>query len=63
MVLVVHEPEVVVGEIEDRLDAGVELHSRERVRLACELGVGLVEVVEIQVRDGVHPAHTESELV
>ena len=56
MVLVAHEPEVVVGEIEDRLDAGVELHSRERVRRACELGVGLIQVVEIQVRvsQGVH---------
>ena len=56
MVLVAHEPEVVVGEIEDRLDAGVELHSRERVRRACELGIGLVQVVEIQVcvSQGVH---------
>ena len=34
MVLVADEREVLVGEIEDRLGAAVELHSRERMRPA-----------------------------
>ena len=50
MVLVADEPEVVVGEVEDRANGRVELHARERTRVAPELGVGLVQVVEIQVR-------------
>ena len=51
MVLVALEPEVFVGEAEDRLDAGSEHHAREREGLACKLGVGLLQVAEVQVRE------------
>ena len=39
MVLIPHEREVVVDEVEDGPDARVELHPRQRIRLACELWV------------------------
>ena len=60
MVLVAHEPEVVVGEVEDGPDTGAELHAREREGLALELGVRLVQVVEVQVRGAVDKAWTSA---
>ena len=48
--LVADEREIVVREVENRPDRRVELHSRQRIGVSPELGVGLSQVVEIQVR-------------
>ena len=41
--------EVLVAEIEDRCDVGIEPHERKRPGRAFELGSGLIMVVEIEM--------------
>ena len=50
MGLVVPEREIVVREVEDGGDVGIELHRGERIGFARDLLSRLVEVVEIKVR-------------
>src|ERR1043165_5875128 len=56
MRIVTHQLEILVAEAVDVFHRGIELHLRQRPRLARELEVRLVEViaVKMQIAKGVH---------
>lgn len=49
MILIIDEGEVVVLEIKDGGDGRIELHLRQWIRVAGELQLGLLQVIEIKV--------------
>jgi len=49
MAAVAHQLEIVMLEIEQTLPAVADAHLGQGIRLALELGVGLLEVVRVQV--------------
>ena len=49
MRIVVDELEVLVREVEDRSDAGIDLHLGKRTRLAAQLLASLFQVVVVQM--------------
>ena len=48
--LIPDQLEVFVGKIEDRADIGIDFKPRQRARRAGQLQVGLLQVVEVEVR-------------
>src|SRR5690606_25670566 len=50
MRFVAFEAEIVIGEVEDRLHIGIDVHARQRARFARELQIRLLQMIEIEMR-------------